>query len=144
MSEVYPYLFISSANVAREKDFLIDNNISIIINCAKEESMNKYPSLTPSLKLYHIPLIDDEEPNAKEMILAGARMIQVYSKEDKNILVHCKAGISRSATVILAWMIVYKNIPFDTAYKYLQIARPIICPNDFYIGILKTLKNTST
>ncbi len=138
MSQVYENLWIAPANVAREKDFLVDNNISIILNCAEEESM-KYPTdvLTVSIR---IPLIDDEEPDALLMIKEGAMYIQMFTNVGKNIVVHCKAGISRSATVILAWMIIYKNMKFDEAYRYLAEKRPIIRPNDFYMGLLKDLE----
>lgn len=139
MSQVYENLWIGPANVAREKDFLLDTNITVIVNCAEEESINRYPLLS-SLFTVHVPLIDDEEPHAREMILKGAEFIQIYLQQGKNLLVHCKAGISRSATVILAWMIIYKNIPFDTAYRFLQEKRPIIRPNDFYIQLLKGLE----
>ena len=140
MSQVYENLWIAPANVAREKDFLTGNDITVILNCAEEESMN-YETNNSNTLAIRIPLIDDEEPDALLMIKEGAVYIQMFTNMGKNIVVHCKAGISRSATVILAWMIIYKNMKFDEAYRCLAEKRPIIRPNDFYISLLKHLED---
>ena len=139
MSQITEKIWISPGNVAREKDFLLDNNIGYIINCAEEESTN-YPNQIP---FTHIPMIDDEDIHAMDQITKGAHQIQIALKEDRNVLVHCKAGISRSATVVLAYLIIYKNMKFNDAYKLVQRERPIIRPNTFYVCLLKMLEEST-
>mmetsp|Transcript_26577 Transcript_26577/g.57826 ORF Transcript_26577/g.57826 Transcript_26577/m.57826 type:complete len:242 (-) Transcript_26577:133-858(-) len=45
------------------------------------------------------------------------------------ILVHCAAGVSRSATVCLGWLMCKHNHTLDEAWTIVHNARPWICPN---------------
>ncbi len=46
-----------------------------------------------------------------------------------NVLVHCAAGISRSATVTTGYLMKKYNWDAPQAFKFLQTARPIVDPN---------------
>lgn len=50
-------------------------------------------------------------------------------KEGGKVLVHCHAGISRSATVCIAYIMWYKNWTMEKAYDYLKSKRSLIAPN---------------
>ncbi|CAD8161251.1 unnamed protein product [Paramecium octaurelia] len=54
-----------------------------------------------------------------------------------NVLVHCYAGISRSATIVIAYLMKSYKMTLDEAYKYVQQHRPIINPNP---GFMKQLQ----
>ena len=45
------------------------------------------------------------------------------------VLVHCQAGISRSATVIITWFMKYKNMSYLDAFNYVKSRRSVITPN---------------
>lgn len=57
---------------------------------------------------------------------------------DGVVLVHCYYGASRSATVVIAYLIKYERMRFREALEYLQILRPDTKPND---GFQKQLKD---
>jgi len=44
-------------------------------------------------------------------------------------LVHCAAGISRSATICIAYLIKQQGMGADEALEYVRSRRPIVCPN---------------
>ena len=44
-------------------------------------------------------------------------------------MVHCYAGVSRSATIIIAYLMQEKRLTFVEALKYVRRRRPIVCPN---------------
>lgn len=54
-----------------------------------------------------------------------------------NVLVHCAAGISRSATIVIAYLIKYNKMTLEEALKYVQKRRPIVSPN---VGFKEQLK----
>ncbi|CAK74625.1 unnamed protein product (macronuclear) [Paramecium tetraurelia] len=54
-----------------------------------------------------------------------------------NVLVHCYAGISRSATIVIAYLMKSYKMTLDEAFKYVQQLRPIINPNP---GFMKQLQ----
>ena len=52
------------------------------------------------------------------------------------VLVHCNLGISRSTSLILAYLMKTFNATLMEAFKYLRHRRPIVCPN---LGFLHQL-----
>jgi len=61
------------------------------------------------------------------------------------VLVHCAAGVSRSATAVLAYLMATKRMSYQQARDYVLHRRPCICPNDGfekqlleYEGVLRT------
>lgn len=52
------------------------------------------------------------------------------------VFVHCHAGISRSATVCIAYLMQHKYMSKDAAYHFVQNKRPIISPNLAFMGQL--------
>lgn len=45
------------------------------------------------------------------------------------VLVHCNAGISRSAAVVMAYLIKTEGMTVNKAFSYLRSKRPPTCPN---------------
>lgn len=54
-----------------------------------------------------------------------------------NTLVHCMAGISRSTTLLIAYLIRYKGMKSDDALHYVRARRSIINPNPGFWNQLK-------
>merc|ERR1712026_122868 len=59
------------------------------------------------------------------------------SRENERVLVHCQAGISRSATACLAYLMKEKNWSLDTSFCELKKRREIVSPNFAFLGQLK-------
>ena len=58
---------------------------------------------------------------------------------DNKVFVHCKEGMSRSATIVIAFLMKSMNLRFDNALKYVQTRRPIVDPNPGFRKQLKEL-----
>ena len=56
--------------------------------------------------------------------------------DGNSVLVHCAKGISRSASVIIAYLMKYNKMDYDNAYKYVKSLRSCIDPN---IGFVEQL-----
>lgn len=57
-----------------------------------------------------------------------------------NILIHCNAGVSRSATVVIAYMMLVENLSYTEAYTIVKNARNCINPNVGFVKQLQSLK----
>jgi len=53
------------------------------------------------------------------------------------ILVHCAAGVSRSATIVISYIMKKKRMPYEEAYHFVKEKRLIISPNEGFIRQLK-------
>lgn len=52
------------------------------------------------------------------------------------ILIHCQAGISRSATICLAYLMSKRQYTLEQAYEYVKARRSVISPNFHFMGQL--------
>jgi len=53
-------------------------------------------------------------------------------KAGGKVLVHCAAGISRSATMATAHLMAADKVTFDRALEKVSKARPLVCPNSSF------------
>ena len=57
--------------------------------------------------------------------------------KDGRVLVHCKMGISRSASTVCAYLMKSLNWSLEQALSHVKTCRPIANPNDGFIQQLK-------
>lgn len=53
------------------------------------------------------------------------------------MVVHCQMGISRSATIIIAYLMQRFKWSFKESRNYLRDCRPVIYPNDGFVRQLR-------
>ena len=53
------------------------------------------------------------------------------------VLIHCRAGISRSATVAMAYLMVVKKMTYREARNFVQAKRPCASPNTTFLKDLR-------
>ncbi|KAH3767425.1 Dual specificity protein phosphatase [Pelomyxa schiedti] len=62
-------------------------------------------------------------------ILPQALVFIDEGMSEAGVVVHCAAGHSRSASVVIAWLISRKRMTFEDAWEALRKRRPCVCPN---------------
>jgi len=83
-----------------------------------------------------IPVQDSEYADILIHLPDACRFIQKAVDDGGHVLVHCRMGISRSATVIAAYLMSTRHIPVQKALAIIKRARPQIQPN---YGFIKEL-----
>jgi len=79
-----------------------------------------------------LPYIDDAIAYIDDKLSKGSR-----------VLVHCAAGISRSASFVIAYLMKTNKWTFERSIDYVQRKRPIIKPNTGFIKQLQQYEVTS-
>lgn len=139
MSRITRKLFLGDISNASSKEWLTSNNIRHVLN-ATDDIPNYFSDKIQYKKLYlkDVPTqnIESSLDEALEFIVKSSQ-----SPEGGNVLVHCYAGISRSASLVLYFIMRLKNVDYDTALRYLRSRRSIVQPNS---GFERTLRKVGT
>jgi predicted protein tyrosine phosphatase len=136
IQEVYPGIFISNEGQAENEDQLRKNNIAAILSVCDYPTITSIQAMYRRLKIdYHYIDMQDEYTYdiLRHFVITNA-IIGTYHERKQNILVHCSAGMSRSPTLVAAYLI---NIGFmdcpDKAIQYLKCRRTAIEPNSSFM-----------
>ncbi|VDM02287.1 unnamed protein product [Schistocephalus solidus] len=76
-----------------------------------------------------ISVEDAETSNLRIYFDSVGERIAMEKKRGGKTLVHCMAGISRSASLVLAYLIRHQNMSLADAYDLVRAVRPFIQPN---------------
>jgi hypothetical protein len=82
--------------------------------------------------------LDNSEQNISQYFDKAFEFLDRMEKEKKTCIIHCHAGINRSATILLAYFIKKMQIKLYDGYEFLNLIRPGIIYN---IGFRKQLIN---
>lgn len=76
------------------------------------------------------------------MILTKSAVVaEAIKTNPKNVVfVHCKAGRSRSVSVVIGYLIKTQKYTLKSAYKFLQTKRRGVCPNIGFLAALNELE----
>lgn len=119
-------------------DFNIKHVVSVLSN--KERRYSDYPAGLPNDVLEYSYYAKDEIGfDLKSVFDDCLPKIHNAINSKENVLVHCAAGISRSASVIIAYLVKYKKMDMVTAIKTVKDARPSVQPNPSFMKQIANL-----
>ena len=130
-------LYLASKNILENHQ---DHNIDHIVTVLSSEHI---PAKISGIK-HDIYVLDDDFSRSclsrmKEILEETAPRIHHSLTEGKNVAVHCYMGISRSATVVLHYLLTHhmRGQGLNTACRFLRNHRPVVSPN---IGFQQLLR----
>lgn len=117
----------------KSSEYYKEYNIKCIISCLNKKNTNTNYNIT------HINLnMRDNISQSLISPLGKIIPILIYNVNNKiNTLIHCKAGISRSTSLIIGWLMFSRKTSFDVAFDYTKNIHQITNPN---IGFILDLK----
>ncbi|CAF0862119.1 unnamed protein product [Didymodactylos carnosus] len=127
VSEITPQIYISG-QMAATPEQITRLNITYIINVAVESSSIIYPK---SVKLEKYDILDYPTAPISNYFNALTDKIHQHLSTNKQnkVLIHCMAGISRSTTIVCAYLMKYQHMTLREAYLLIKDRRPICFPN---------------
>ena len=128
-NEVIPNLYIGPWEARSDVEKLnVKCVVSVLTN--KERGYSIYPAELPENVIEHSYDINDVPNATLEPVLDQClSIIHQTLTAGSGVLVHCAAGISRSASVIIAYLIQYEGMTMTDAIRHLKSVRPSVYPN---------------
>uniref|UniRef100_A0A914W7Q0 protein-serine/threonine phosphatase n=1 Tax=Plectus sambesii TaxID=2011161 RepID=A0A914W7Q0_9BILA len=133
-SQIFPYLYLGTEWNASNWDELKQNNVGFILNVTKEVD-NFFPGQFNYMKIR----VSDEA--STELLKHWNRTFEFINKAKGMkcaVLVHCKKGISRSSSTVIAYAMKAYNMSLEQALQYVKEKRNCITPNKGFIEQLRT------
>lgn len=123
-NEIIKRLWIGNRNASQDTAFLKKNGINVVFNCTKDIPFH------PLIKrCYRVPVDDNlQTEEIRNMELWSFEIVSKLCHEYKlgnTILVHCAAGMQRSAAVVAMFLLATAKISSDEAMAYIRSKRPI-------------------
>ena len=141
--EIIPNLWLGNRAAASNKDnWLVNHNIQVVFNATKDIPFS--PD-TPTEK-YRIPVDDSlQDEDINNMGKWSPEVVYNILKEyqaGKVILIHCAAGMQRSAAAVAMTLISLKGMTTEQAIDYIQGIRAIaFTPGANFYKSIKMFEN---
>ncbi|XP_041859756.1 dual specificity protein phosphatase 7-like [Melanotaenia boesemani] len=138
--QILPYLYLGCAKDSTNLDVLGRYNISYILNVTPNlPNMFEHDG---HFRYKQIPISDHWSQNLSQFFPEAISFIDEARSKRCGILVHCLAGISRSVTVTVAYLMQRLNLSLNDAYDFVKRKKSNISPNFNFMGQLLDFERT--
>uniref|UniRef100_H3DD43 Dual specificity protein phosphatase 2 n=1 Tax=Tetraodon nigroviridis TaxID=99883 RepID=H3DD43_TETNG len=130
--ELLPFLYLGSAFHSSRRETLTAAGITAVLNVSSTcpnffEGEFRYLQLTVE---------DSLATDIRACFSTAIAFIDSVKQSGGRVLVHCQAGISRSATICLAYLMHTQRVKLDEAFDFVKQRRQVISPNLAFMGQL--------
>lgn len=130
MDQITENIWLGNYAAGENVENLKKHNIKKVI-CLIEVAYIKYKEGEFDHKI--IIMEDDENEN----IIKYFGECLNFMSCNENVLVHCVVGSSRSASIVIAYLMWKKKMKYEDAYSFVKEKRPIVLPNNGFQEQLK-------
>jgi dual specificity MAP kinase phosphatase len=132
-SEVTPFLWLGNMKDASDVDSLCRLGVDHVLNVTATSPTYQMSSKVTYKQLH---AADNGYQNLKQYFDEAFEFIDMARSRGGAVLIHCQAGVSRSPTIAVAYLIKHFPMSMVEAYKFVKSRRPIISPNLNFMGQL--------
>ncbi|KAL1928982.1 hypothetical protein VTP01DRAFT_2041 [Rhizomucor pusillus] len=123
IQEIIPGLFLGSCSAGFSLPLLEEHGISHIVALGDFEPLHQH------ITYKNIRVLDLIEENIIQYFPETYEFIKDALASKGRVLVHCQAGVSRSPTIVAAYMMREKQLSAQQALDIIKLRRAIIEPN---------------
>lgn len=129
--EIVPCVYLGSYNSVTENS-LEQGNIKFIVNVTKHMPPREFPGVEE----LHIEIDDVPMTDFLELFNKTIDFMSNIVHNNDAVAVHCRAGVSRAPTLVIAYLMKEENMNLFEAFEMIKSKRRFIRPN---IGFWKQL-----
>lgn len=125
-THVIDNIYLGSAYNAASHRVIDQYNIKYVINATKE--ISNYHESDNNLEYVRYALYDNNTHSIKKYLEESYKWITEKREKTGNILIHCYMGASRSASIVIYYLMKEHKYTFDEAVTFLRNKRSIVNP----------------
>eukprot|EP00929_Paragymnodinium_shiwhaense_P011056 TRINITY_DN11631_c0_g1_i1.p1 TRINITY_DN11631_c0_g1~~TRINITY_DN11631_c0_g1_i1.p1 ORF type:complete len:422 (+),score=87.67 TRINITY_DN11631_c0_g1_i1:155-1420(+) len=133
--QIVPNLYLGGITAASDTNTLVDLGFKAVCCCCREMEVPD-GDFSKELEYYRVDVEDMSREPIELYFPEAIEFIDSYVKQEHPVLVHCRAGVSRSATVVIAYLMQKQGYTLHDAFFLARSHRSIITPN---IGFMEKL-----
>jgi len=107
--------------------------------CCCTHECNYPPHVRKQIIQFKINVDDLPSADLNPYFIKAAEFIHQCRADKQRLYVHCRQGVSRSASITTAYFMLTKNICFDDALRFVEQCRNVVCPNEGFTKQLRKL-----
>ncbi|XP_043121018.1 dual specificity protein phosphatase 8 [Puntigrus tetrazona] len=132
-TRILPHLYLGSQRDVLNKELMTQNGITYVLNAS---NTCPKPDFISDKHFMRIPVNDSYCEKLLPWLEKTNEFIDKAKVSNCRVIVHCLAGISRSATIAIAYIMKTMGLSSDDAYRFVKDRRPSISPNFNFLGQL--------
>ncbi|KPV74954.1 uncharacterized protein RHOBADRAFT_53873, partial [Rhodotorula graminis WP1] len=135
MQQVLPGLWIGDYTAASNHALLEEHGIACVVSSMRQEY-----TTAPGVSLHHVAVDDTDKTNLLEHVVPTADFIDSALTKGESVLVHCQAGVSRSTTLVAAYLMLKHGLNVEQALDKIRAVRPQVEPSEAFMMQLEMLE----
>ena len=136
ISKIKDRLYLGDEAGAKDVDGLKKREITFVCGFTKESDYEH----DPDIDYHHVSIVDSSTTSLLELFDPIYDLIKCSIDYGDVVYVHCLAGVSRSASIVIAYLMRDNNWSYAYAYRYVKSKRQCICPNPGFVRQLKVYR----
>ena len=134
-NEVIPNLFLGSSFNAYNKNELDKKNINIILNITDE--IDNFYECENNITYYKFSIRDNNCDDISNILNESYNVIEHHLEIGDRILVHCYMGASRSASVVIHYIMKKYGVSYEQTVNLVKRGRPVVNLTEKFQNTLK-------
>ena len=138
-SKILDYLYVGGEHIPSQDALAETFNITHIVNTTMKDYYPHHPfGQGDYCQLYLLDSLSEELTNEK--LETAFAMVERARAGGHACLVHCRNGMSRSTSVVIAYLMKYYKMPLLEAFSFVRERRPCTSPNPSFMRQLARLE----
>ncbi|XP_057948807.1 protein-tyrosine-phosphatase MKP1-like [Malania oleifera] len=125
-SRIADHIYLGSDAVAKNREILRQNGITHVLNCVGFVCPEYFKS---DLVYKTLWLQDSPSEDITSILYDVFDYFEDVREQGGRVLVHCCQGVSRSTSLVIAYLIWREGQSFEDAFQYVKAARGVTNPN---------------
>jgi len=128
-AEIMDYLYLGNQQQGANKKMLKEIGITRILSVKESFGL---PPPNPDFEVLHMPMSDYGNQDLRDLMDQCIDFIEQTKQKQEKILIHCRLGVNRSTTIVLAYLMLRERWTLKQAWTHVKAQRSVALPQQGY------------